>query len=267
MNATQAETALDRKCSVYSLEGETAEQVNLPPVFATPVRGDLIRKVFHALFTGRLQPKGRDPLAGKRVSVESFGTGREMARLPRHSSGRAGFAPMARGGYKPHLQRTDTVIHERVNLKEKHLALASAIAATSDTLAVSRRGHRFDSEKVSALPVVVVDDVEKIDKTVDAVNLFSRLGLEPDLHRVLHSYKIRAGVGKVRGRKTRFARGPLVVVSSSCPAQKAFRNIPGVDVVPVSKLSVLDLAPGGVPGRLTVWSVSSIRALGGAGEQ
>jgi large subunit ribosomal protein L4e len=42
----------------------------------------------------------------------------------------------------------------------------------------------------------------------------------------------------------------------------AARNLPGVDVVSVKELTVEKLAPGGVPGRLTVWTESAIRELG-----
>jgi len=42
---------------------------------------------------------------------------------------------------------------------------------------------------------------------------------------------------------------------------KAARNIPGVDVVKVDNLGVIHLAPGGVPGRLTIWTAGAIEAL------
>ena len=38
-------------------------------------------------------------------------------------------------------------------------------------------------------------------------------------------------------------------------------GIPGVGVTRVESLSVLDLAPGGVPGRLTLWTESALGAL------
>lgn len=238
-------------------------EIALPEVFHSTVRTDLIRKAFIALYTSSIQPKGRDPLAGKKVSVESFGTGREMARLPRHSGGRAGFAPMARGGYKPHTQRVSTVIHERLNQKERRLALASAIAATGNMSLVSSRGHHFDSEKIASLPLIVSEDLESISKTSDARAFLTNTGLAPDVLRVKSSLKTRAGAGKKRGRKNRHGVGPLIVVSKRCPANLAFRNIMGVDVVEVFNLSVLNLAPGGVPGRLTVWSKPSVEALAG----
>ncbi len=42
---------------------------------------------------------------------------------------------------------------------------------------------------------------------------------------------------------------------------KAVRNLPGVDAVSVSRLTLLHLAPGGHPGRLTVWIEDALPLL------
>ena len=53
----------------------------------------------------------------------------------------------------------------------------------------------------------------------------------------------------------------MIVVASDEGIGRAADGIPGVKVVSVNNLSVLDLAPAGVAGRLTLWSESSIEAL------
>ena len=68
---------------VYALDGSEGGTVSLPKVFSTPYRLDVIRRVFHAQFTHRLQPSGTDPIAGERTSALSWGTGRGMSRIPR----------------------------------------------------------------------------------------------------------------------------------------------------------------------------------------
>jgi large subunit ribosomal protein L4e len=246
---------------VYSVSGEVQGEVSLPSVFNNVVRKDLIKRAFLATFTAQKQPKGRDPLAGRKVSVKSFGTGREMARLPRHSSGRAGFAPMARGGYKPHPPRVNEKIREEINEKERALALDSAIAATARSEFVVQRGHRFDNQKIKVFPLVLSDELEKIDKTRDAFFLVQQLGLAPEVKRVKYSSRVRAGKGKLRGRRIRRRTGPLIVVSKDCAAIRAFRNIPGFEVVPLKSLGVADIAPGGNPGRLTLWVESTLKML------
>jgi len=249
---------------VYSLDGEVAGEVELPTLFNLTPRIDIVRRAFLAYFTSQKQPQGRDPLAGKKVSVESFGTGREMARIPRHSSGRGGFAPMTRGGYKPHPPRVDKKIKERINSKEKRLALLSAIASTADYESVVKRGHSFDKAALKKLPIVLVDDVEKLAHTREAVFLLQKLGVYMDVERVKGGVKIRAGKGKLRGRRLKRKVGPLIIFSSGrAPAIKAFRNIAGVDAVGVDGLNIGLVAPGGVPGRLTIWSKKALMSISG----
>jgi large subunit ribosomal protein L4e len=53
----------------------------------------------------------------------------------------------------------------------------------------------------------------------------------------------------------------LLVVTSEPGKGRGFRNLPGVDVVDVHRLGTEDLAPGGTPGRLTVFSHAALEAL------
>ena len=66
----------------------------------------------------------------------------------------------------------------------------------------------------------------------------------------------------MRGRTTRKKVGPLIVVSNDRGVGKAAASIPGVEVVAVDSLSVLPLAPGGVAGRLTIWTSLRDRGTG-----
>jgi len=78
--------------------------------------------------------------------------------------------------------------------------------------------------------------------------------------------RIRAGKGKMRGRRYKEPKSALVVVSrKDAPVIKAVRNMAGVDVIYVDNLSVLHLAPGGAPGRLTLWTQGAIERLGREG--
>ncbi|MEM0322234.1 MAG: 50S ribosomal protein L4, partial [Thermoprotei archaeon] len=183
------------------MDGEVVDEVELPKVFNVKPRIDVIRRAYLSYFTSLKQPQGRDPLAGKKVSVESFGTGREMARIPRHSSGRGGFAPMTRGGYKPHPPRVDEKIREKINNKEKKLAFLSALASTTNYELVVKRGHKFNKDSLKDLPIVFVDEVENLAHTREAAFLLQKIGVYTDVERVKEGIKIRAGKGKLRGRK------------------------------------------------------------------
>jgi len=63
------------------------------------------------------------------------------------------------------------------------------------------------------------------------------------------SKKIHCGVGKMRNRRYTQRRGPLICYDVSEGLDKAFRNLPGVELTLVDNLSLLDLAPGGHLGR------------------
>merc|ERR1719473_813943 len=57
------------------------------------------------------------------------------------------------------------------------------------------------------------------------------------------------------------ARGPLVIYNSDQGLTKAFRNIPGIEICHVSRLNLLQLAPGGHLGRFCVWTEGAFSAL------
>jgi large subunit ribosomal protein L4e len=255
-----SEKIVEKRVPVYDAAGNVVGDVVLPSVFSFPVRKDLIRRAFLSSFTARLQPKGRDPLAGKRRVGESWGIGHSVARVPRLDNGRAVFAPMTRGGRLAHPPKVDKVIVEEINQKERVRAIASAIAATSHPELVRLRGHTFEKE---ILPVVVEDQALNVAKTSDARKLLKNLGVFTDVERVREKTRIRAGKGKMRGRRYVEPKSLLIVVhDEKLDTYKAFRNLPGVDVVPVSMLSVIHLAPGGVPGRLTIYTKSALEMLG-----
>ncbi len=246
---------------VLDLRGEAVEEVKLPRVFGLPVRIDLIRRAFLSEFTARLQPKGRDPLAGKRTTARSFGVGLGIARVPRIPGlGRAAFINSAVGGHLAHPPRPEKKIHELINRKEKMLATASALAATAREYFVRRRGHVFEAK---ALPVVVVDEVEtRLTRAREVREFLQAIGVWPDIERAKRRTRIRAGKGKRRGRRYITPRSVLFIVNDhNSPFAKAVSGFPGVDVAEPWYVNVLQLAPGGVPGRLTVICRSALDEL------
>jgi large subunit ribosomal protein L4e len=116
-------------------------------------------------------------------------------------------------------------------------------------------------DDVPDFPLVVVDDFEGLKRTKDVEAAFLALGVWGDVFRVKESRKVRAGKGKMRGRRYKQAVGPLVVVAENRGVVEAARNLPGVDVVLVDGLNVGVLAPGTHLGRLTVWSQSALERL------
>ena len=103
-----------------------------------------------------------------------------------------------------------------------------------------------------------------ITKTSAAVGLLNRVGAGPDVVKVAMSRKMRAGQGKMRGRRFRQRRGPLIVYDPDKDGKelvRAFRNLPGVETSSVFALNLLQLAPGGHLGRFIIWTSSAFAAL------
>ncbi|BBG24401.1 50S ribosomal protein L4 [Sulfuracidifex tepidarius] len=249
-----------KKAQVFSREGKTENEISLPLIFSYPLREDLIRRAFHASFTSGLQPKGRDPNAGRRTSAESFGINLGMARVPRVKiSGDAALAPNTVGGRASFPPSPREKIVEYINKKEMKMAVISALSATTDLELVKKRGHKFSS---SNLPIIIKDDVAQLSKASEIEKLLDALGVLQDVERVKQGRSIRAGKGKMRGRKYKVPRGPLLVTHSfDLPIIRAFRNLAGADVTTSSEVSIIHLAPGGLAGRLTIYTESSITEL------
>jgi large subunit ribosomal protein L4e len=243
------------KATVRDLNGDDAGEIDLPDVFDTPYRPDLIQRAVVAAQANRKQAYGADPYAGMRTPAESFGSGRGMAHVPREN-GRGRRVPQTVGGRKAHPPKAEKDQGKRINDKERQLAVRSAVASTADVDLVRGRGHQFGSEV--ELPLVVSDEFEGLVKTKEVVAFLESAGLHADVERA-DERKVRAGRGKTRGRKYRRPKSILFVTSEE--PSKAARNLAGVDVATAANVSAEDLAPGTHAGRLTVWTESAIEEV------
>ncbi len=241
------------QATVRDLNGEDAGTVDLPEVFGTAYRPDLIKRAVLAAQANRKQAYGADPYAGLRTPAESFGSGRGMAHVPREN-GQGARVPQTVGGRKAHPPKAEKDQGKGINDKERKLAIRSAIAATTDAERVAERGHAFDSDL--DLPLVVSDDFEELLKTRDVVDCLEALGVHADVERADDGRKVKAGQGKARGRKYREPKSILFVTSGE--PSKAARNLAGADVTTAAEVNAEELAPGTHAGRLTVWTESAV---------
>ncbi len=252
---------------VLDMSGKPGDEIQLPGVFSTPLRPDIVQRAWWILHSHGLQPYGRDPMAGERTSAETSNppTGRGVSRIPRVKGGGTNRAGQGGGvastvkGRLPHPPRSEKVIYRKINVKERKLALNTAIAFTGDASAVAWRGHKTGKLK---FPIIVSDDLESLEKTAALESFLQDLGLADEMKRIYGGVKRRSGTARMRGRTNRKKVGPLIVVSNDRGIGKAATSIPGVEVSSVDSLSVLPLAPGGVAGRLTLWTTSAIEVLG-----
>lgn len=149
--------------------------------------------------------------------------------------------------------------HRKVPVNQKRFATVSALAASALPALVMARGHEIDD--VPEVPLVIDSSVERFNKTAKAVTLLKSLGAYDDVERVMETKKQRAGKGKMRNRRYKQRRGPLVVYDKDEGIVKAFRNLPGLDLCSVHRLNLLQLAPGGHVGRFIIWTEAAVNKL------
>jgi large subunit ribosomal protein L4e len=244
------------KAQVKTLDGGVTKSIDLPEIFSEAYRPDLIKKAVMALQSTRRQPHGTYPYAGICSSAVGWGSGRGSSHVPRLKNGsRAAKVPQAKGGREAHPPKVEKVLIKEINQKEKQKAFRSAVAASVNEELVKGRGHLFEG----AVPVVLEDKFEAIARTQDVITALTTAGVYNDIERSKDSRKVKAGRGKMRGRRFK-QRKSLLIVTSEKPLLAA-RNLSGVDVVTVDQLNVEHLAPGMLAGRLTVWTESALVRL------
>jgi len=253
--------------SVYSgTDGSVVETTALPGVFLSPVRLDVVQHVHRDISKNKRQAYAVSPYAGHQTSAESWGTGRAVARIPRvpgggtHRAGQGAFGNMCRGGRMFAPTKTYRRWHRKVNKNQRRFAIVSALAASGSVPLVLSRGHRI--EQIAEIPLVISDaTITTIEKTKVAVQFLKRLKAYEDVEKVIDSRKIRRGKGKARNRRYVQRRGPLIIYNQKAPLTYAFRNIPGVELLSVTRLNLLLLAPGGHLGRFIIWTKSAFERL------
>lgn len=259
------------KANYFDTNGKKTKQLEMPNQFKEPIRPDLIHRAVLVVQANKRQPYGATPRAGQRCSAVlsrrrrkyrgSYGKG--ISRVPRKILWRRGtqfgwaaaFAPGTTGGRRAHPPKASKDWSQKINIKERRKAIRSALAASINEEVVKERGHKF-----TELPSIVDSKIETFTKTKQVKNYLLKLGLKDELERASVK-KVRAGKGKTRGRKYKKKKGPLIVVSKECPLSKSGINIPGVDVCEIKNVNAELLAPGTIPGRLTIFSEDAIKLL------
>src|ERR687893_1277517 len=242
------------KATLIGLDGKESGEIELPAVFDTPYRPEVIHKVYVNVLSHSYQRQGRYPAAGQMVSAESRNTGLGIARLARAKgegfprAGQAAGVAGVRHGRLAHPPVSWKNIYKKVNKKEKLLALCSAIAATANADLIRKRGHRF-SNKIQ-LPIIVSNKIESITKSKDLEKILIKIGLEDDLKRT-HVRRIKSVHKNDTNRRS--ALSVLIIVSNDDNVGRLNNSLPGIAVKTVKSVSVLDLAPGSKPARLTIF--------------
>lgn len=246
--------------NIHSTDGKVKGSMQLPEVFGGEVRPDLIRRAVLAENTRKIQPQGHFVLAGMQTTARYYGkmnsyrSGRHMGHAirPRQKlaggvQGQVRIVPSATKGKRAHPHLIEKTIIEQINEKEYHKAIISAIAAT----ALMHEGKQ---------PIIVSDEIESVSKTKQMLSIFKNLRLSGQVEKSSRNSSIAKGLRR-SSKVKRYPKSILVVVGRECGALKSARNMAGVDTCMVSKITANLLAPGGTPGRTTIWSESAIKEI------
>ncbi|GET04327.1 60S ribosomal protein L2 [Rhizophagus clarus] len=214
--------AIRPEINIYSESGDnTIGKHVLPAVFKAPIRPDIVRVVHTNISKSNRQPYAVSSKAGHQTSAESWGTGRAVARIPRVSGG--GTHRAGQGAFG-NMCRGGRMFAPTKIWRKWHVKtnLNQKRFATASALAAS------------SIPSLVLARGHRIEE-IQEVPL------------VIETHRQR--------------RGPLIVYNEDNGVVKAFRNIPGVELVNVRRLNLLQLAPGGHVGRFIIWSQGAFALL------
>ncbi len=260
------------KTKIHSIDGKTGKEIELPKCFSGKIREDIVAKVLEVKKTK--QPYAPSPVAGKQHSasgkikhvrhVWKSSYGRGISRIPRKIMSRRGSQfnwvgaeiPSVRGGKRAHPPKILSMINtKKINKKELKIALISALSATADRDKVLGKYEKLKEHRIEHLPLVVEDKIVKL-KTKELISALEKI-LGKNLFEVaLKKKSVRAGRGKMRGRKYKSTAGALLVIG-----EKEKLKTKTIDVKSVKELRVTDLAKGGL-GRLTIYTDEAIKNLG-----
>lgn len=266
------------KLDVININAEKVRELKInDSLMSFPIRDDLILRDVLRIQANRRQAYGTDVFAGLRTSAHYHGRrrpfrayatqmNRGMARhqrihgkAPLHMMFVARVSANVRKGKRAHTPKAEKIWKQKINKKEKNIAIISAAIATLIKDFVINRGHKID--EIKNFPIVLAsEEIEKIKKAKDFKSFLIKVGLEEELERIKER-KIRAGKGKVRGRKYKKKRGILLVVENVEKAKrlrKLLKNL-NIEVAALSELNSEILAPGAKIGRLTIWEENALK--------
>lgn len=260
------------KTNLFDIHGNKKSQIEAPKFFSEKIREDLITKIIET--KKDIQPYAPAEMAGKRYSargklhhrrhVWKNLYGRGMSRVPRKVFSRRGSqfswagasSPNTKGGVRAHPPRVEHWNKfKKINKKEMEIAFISALSASASSKLILKRYSNLNNEKVENLPLIVESGISKL-KTKELITSIKKILGENLFNVAIIKKTIRAGKGKLRGRKYKNNSGLLIVIGKEDKIKTG-----AFDVVNAKNLSINDLALGGL-GRLVIYTENAIKEIG-----
>ncbi len=255
------------KAKLYDVKGKEKGTIDLPKSFSGRIRTDILAKVFEAQKGIHMHTIGSKEGAGAQYSASGIlkhkrhdwktTYGKGISRIPRKIMSRHGASfnwigatvSGTRGGRRPHSPRAEKNLIKKINKKELSIAMNSAFAGTFD----AESNNKKYGTKIEA---VIVEEKMLEVKTKDFILAMKEI-FGDAFSKVLKHKSIRAGIGKMRGRKYKSNAGLLFVLGNE---EKMKRK--GIEIVRVEDLTIKNLSPNGEPGRLVCYSENAIKEIG-----
>ena len=250
------------KSPLFDFQGKKKSEIELPSVFSTKIREDIVQKYFEV--NKLIQPYANYIKAGKRHSASGTIShkrhdwkghyGRGISRAPRKTMSRRGTqffwigaeVSGARGGRRAHPPK-GIGKEKKINQKEIKLAMDSAFAATSNKDLIIKRYSSI--ERIPHSPAVIEflpEKTKQLKQTLESIY--------PETKNLIFKNKsVRAGKGSRRGRKYKSNAGILIVKSND--EKQKFK---GLDIKSIDEVSISDLYP---LGRITLFTKKSLENL------
>ena len=255
------------KIQILNKEGNKIKEVETI-LFEEPIRKDIMLKVIESeKIRQPYSPKfraGMDISASGNVThrrkVWKSDRGKGISRIPRKTFWRRGtqfswegaIVPSTKGGRRAHPPKGNVNL-KKINKKEMRKAFLSALSYISNIDELNKKYSSLERIETQ-LPLVVESSILQLNTKEFLDSLKKILG---DFHNVaIRKKSIRAGIGKMRGRKYKRNAGLLFIMGD-----KEEKKINGIDTVNVSELGIGDLAENGA--RLTLFSETAIKEIEG----
>ncbi|MFZ5955000.1 MAG: 50S ribosomal protein L4 [Nanoarchaeota archaeon] len=255
------------KTKLFDKNAKAIKELELPKNFSEEIREDIMIKAFEA--EKRKMPMGNYLLAGDQYSASGIlrrkrhawkGTyGRGISRVPRKIMSRRGSSfnwvgatvASARGGRRAHPPKVEENQFKKINKKELRIAFNSGFSGTMSSKYLELKYNR----KNGISSIIIDSDILSV-KTKEFIEILKRI-YGDNFNIVMQRKTIRSGRGKTRGRKYKKNAGILFVIASEENMKRK-----GIEVKKVKELKLKDLAPNGVPGRLTCYTEKAIKEIG-----
>lgn len=256
------------KSNVINKDLKVVKSMELPDVFSSTVRPDILLKVYESQKLIYTQPYGIKKGAGAQYSASGIfrkkrhawkGTyGKGISRIPRKIMMRNGASftsvgatiSSTRGGRTPHGPKPEKNRFLKTNKKELLIALKSAFVGTMN------EKYIHDKYNKNILSGIIFDESILHLKSKDFFYVL-KMTLKEGFEFAIKIKKVRAGKGKTRGRKYKSNAGLLFVIASNENMKRK-----GIDVVKANEITLMDLSPNGVAGRLTCYTENAIKEIG-----